>query len=212
MNSMHGPRVSQSEDHPKRQTILHYAREAFVAEGYAGAKMEPIARDAGVSTATLYSLFKGKAGLFEAVVDDATEQFARQISGVRAADGDARRQLTSFATAYAEFMGDPFVRSIFRLIMAERPWFQAIAARFFDRGRSTFGATLITILEQMIDKKELAPIEHPSWAAGHLMGMVEHPLFFVPMVAGEHVRLRRTAAEVASDAVETFLARYGPQG
>lgn len=171
--------------------------------------MEPIARDAGVSTATLYSLFRGKAGLFEAVLDDATEQFARQISGVRAVDGDARHQLTSFATAYAEFMADPFVRSIFRLIMAERPWFQAIAARFFDRGRSTFGATLMTIVEQMIANGDLRPINKPSWAAGHLLGMVEHPVFFVPMVAGDHVRIRRTAAEIAEDAVDTFLARYG---
>lgn len=206
---MQGPDSGSHDDHPKRQTILRYARAAFVAEGYAGTKMEPIARDAGVSTATLYSLFKGKAGLFEAVVDDATEQFARQISGVRAADGDARHQLTSFATAYAEFMADPFVRSIFRLIMAERPWFQAIAARFFDRGRSTFGATLMTILDQMIANGDLRPIDKPSWAAGHLMGMVEHPVFFVPMVAGDHVRVQRTAAEIADDAVETFLARYG---
>ena len=41
------------------------------------------------------------------------------------------------------------------------------------------------------------------------MGMIEHPLFFVPLVTGDEVRVRRTNAEVADEAVETFLARYG---
>jgi hypothetical protein len=42
-------------------------------------------------------------------------------------------------TAYAGFMGDPFVRSMFRLVMAERPRFRDVAMKFFDRGRSEFG-------------------------------------------------------------------------
>jgi AcrR family transcriptional regulator len=210
MNSMHGPGVGSSIPlDPKRQAILRYARKAFVSEGYAATKIEPIAREAGVSTATLYALFDGKAELFSAVIDDAAEDFGRQMALVRAVDGDARRQLTSFALAYADFMGDPFVRAVFRLVMAERPRFQAVALRFFEKGRAEFGATLIGILIALSKAGALAPIERPSWAAGTLMGMVEHPVFFVPLVTGDEIRVRRTNAEVVEDAVETFLARYG---
>lgn len=194
---------------PKRQAIVRYARARFVSEGYAATRMEPIAREAGVSTATLYTLFTGKAALFTAVIDDAAEEFARQMAGVRAIEGDARSTLTSFAEAYAAFMGDPFVRSIFRLVMAERPRFQAVALRFFEKGRDEFGATLIGLIVRLSKAGELRPIEHPSWAAGHLMGMIEHPVFFVPLVTGDEVRVRRTNAEVVAEAVETFLARYG---
>ena len=81
----------------KRQLILRHARQHFVSEGYAATRMEPIAREAGVSTATLYTLFSGKAALFSAVIDDAAEDFARQRAGVRAIEGDARSALTSFA-------------------------------------------------------------------------------------------------------------------
>lgn len=207
---MHGPGVGSSIPlDPKRQAILRYARKAFVSEGYAATKIEPIAREAGVSTATLYALFDGKAELFSAVIDDAAEDFGRQMALVRAVDGDARRQLTSFALAYADFMGDPFVRAVFRLVMAERPRFQAVALRFFEKGRAEFGATLIGILMALSKAGALAPIERPSWAAGNLMGMVEHPVFFVPLVTGDEIRVRRTNAEVVEDAVETFLARYG---
>ncbi|MDP1913545.1 TetR/AcrR family transcriptional regulator [Brevundimonas sp.] len=193
----------------KRQAIVRHARMAFVSEGYAATRIEPIAREAGVSTATLYALFAGKAELFSAVIDDAADDFARQIARAGVIEGDAREQLTSFAEAYAAFMSDPFVRAIFRLVMAERPRFQAVALRFFEKGREAFGATLIGILVGLSKSGALRPIDRPSWAAGQLMGMVEHPVFFVPLVTGDEIKVRRSNAEVVEDAVGTFLARYG---
>lgn len=207
---MHGPGVGIPVlFDPKRQAILKAARRTFVTEGYAATKIEPIAREAGVSTATLYALFDGKAGLFAAVIDDAADDFASQMDGIRTIEGDARQQLVSFAEAYAGFMSDPFVRAVFRLVMAERPRFQSVARRFFDRGQAAFGATLIGILKAQAASGALRPIDRPSWAAGHLMGMVEHPVFFVPLVTGDEIKVRRTNAEIVEDAVDTFLARYG---
>ena len=207
---MHGPASPALLHDAKRRTILACARQAFIAEGYAGARIEPIAREAGVSTATLYALFKGKRDLFAAVIDDAAGTFAAEMAKVRAADGDARQQLTGFCLTYAGFMGDPFVRAIFRLVMAERQRFRGTAMRFFEKGRAEFGATLIGILADQSSKGALKPIDRPSWAAGNLMGMIEHPVFFVPMVTGDEIQVRRSNAEVVEDAVETFMARYGP--
>lgn len=207
---MQGPGVGSSIPvDPKRHAIIRHARKAFVSEGYAATRIEPIAREAGVSTATLYALFEGKAQLFSAVIDDAAADFSRQMAGVRAIDGDARQQLIGFARAYADFMSDPFVRAVFRLVMAERPRFRAVALRFFEKGRAEFGATLIGILVALTESGALAPIDRPSWAAGHLMGMVEHPVFFVPLVTGDEIKVRRSNTEIVEDAVETFLARYG---
>lgn len=194
---------------PKRRLIVRHARQHFVRVGYAATKMEPIAREAGVSTATLYALFGGKAALFTAVIDDAAEDFSRQMACVRAVEGDARATLTSFAEAYAAFMGDNFVRSVFRLVMAERPRFEAVALSFFEKGRSEFGGTLIGLLVRLSEAGALKPIAQPSWAAGQLMGMIEHPVFLVPLVTGDEVRMRRSNAEVVADVIETFLARYG---
>lgn len=199
-------------DHPKRGAILRLARSAFIEEGFAGAKVEPIARDAGVSTATLYGLFKGKSELFDAVIADASEDFSRQFSRIRSAEGDARTQLTAFAKGYAGFMADPFVRSVFRLVMAERPRFRSVAVRFFEKGRSDIGGTLIATVKRLSANGELKTIEHPSHAAGHLMGMIEHPVFFVPLVTGDEVTVTRSVDEVAEGAVVAFLACYGRQG
>ena len=207
---MHGSvKLPATPSDPKRRLIVRHARQHFVKEGYAATKIEPIAREAGVSTATLYTLFGGKAALFAAVIDDAAEDFARQMASVRAIEGDARTTLTSFAAAYADFMGDNFVRSVFGLVMAERPRFEAVALRFFEKGRTEFGGTLIGLLVRLCEAGALQPIAQPSWAAGQLMGMIEHPVFLVPLVTGDEVRMRRSNAEVVAEAIETFLARYG---
>lgn len=194
---------------PRRSAILRQARRHFVTRGYAATRIEPIAREAAVSTATLYTYFESKDDLFAAVITSASEAFAAEMAKVtHGAEGPARGQITQFALAYAGFMGDPFVRSVFRLVMAERPRFKDVAQGFFERGRSDFGAPLIGCLNRLCAAGELK-IDKPSWAAGQLMGMVEHPVFFVPLVTGDDVHVARSPEQIASDAVDTFMARYG---
>lgn len=192
---------------PRRDAIVRHARRHFITEGYAGTRMEPIAREAGVSTATLYTYFESKRVLFSAVIAEAAEDFAEKMKGVQETSGPARQRLAGFAETYADFMGDTFVRSVFRLVMAERPRFEQVAMSFFERGRTNFGAVLIAALKEMASAGELR-FDKASWAAGQLMGMIEHPIFFVPMVTGDEVRACRSNAQIAEDAVETFLARY----
>ena len=194
-------------DDPRRAAIMRQARLHFINEGYAGTRMEPIARESGVSTATLYAFFDSKAVLFEAVINNASEEFARHMGAVPIVSGTPRERLTAFIGAYAEFMSDTFVRSVFRLVLAERPRFEAIAMQFFERGRNDFGAVLIGMLTEMTANGQMK-VDKPSWASGQLMGMVEHPVFFVPLVTGDDVIAERTPRAIAEDAVETFLARY----
>lgn len=205
---MHSPlSPSQVTLDNRRPAIVACARKVFVREGYAGTRMEPIARDAGVSTATVYALFDGKADLFAAVIKDAAGEFTRQMGLVSTAEAAAPERLLEFATAYAQFMADPFIRAVFRLVMAERPRFRAVALEFFEKGRSDFGGQLIGILRALDSRGELK-VDHPSWAAGQLLGMIEHPVFFMPLVTGDEVMPVRNITCIAADAVETFLARY----
>lgn len=195
-------------DDRRRRAILRQARAAFMSLGFTATRMEPLAREANVSTATLYSYFASKSVLFEAVILDVVDEFAVRMERLGTASGPARQQLTEFMTAYAEFMSDPFVRSVFRLIMAERSRVRDVAVTFFERGRSGFGSALMQVLSELHAAGELV-VHKPSWAAGQLMGMVEHPVFFMPMATGEEVKPTRPNAQIVSDCVDTFMARYG---
>jgi AcrR family transcriptional regulator len=208
MNSENNPPTASAAEDPRRAAILRSARRPFMSSGYAATRMEPVAREAGISTATLYAYFPSKEDLFAAVILDAADDFERQMRNVGAGAGPARPRLTEFMMAYAGFMGDPFVRSVFRLVMAERPRFRDVAMRFFDRGRSDFGRPLMMALMELQATGELK-IDKPSWAAGQLMGMIEHPVFFMPLVTGDEVQATRSIEQIVTDAVETFMARYG---
>ena len=192
----------------RRNTIIREARRLFMSHGYAATRIEPIARAACVSTATLYAYFPSKADWFVAVIEDAAEDLARQMDGVRLMDGPARGLLTDFAVTYARFMCDPSVRSMFRLVMAERPRFREVSLVFLDKGRIAIGRPLILALATLAERGEIR-CDKPSWAAGQLMGMVEHPALLMPLVTGDEVQAERSSDQIAEDAVETFLARYG---
>lgn len=173
--------------------------------------MEQVARDAGVSTATLYAHFPGKADLFRVVVEDNIADIAGQVRQTADGTGDAGTRLRAFGNAYAAFYCEPTARATFRMVIAERRRFPDLADHFQDRGRSELGGTLIQIITGLAASGEIA-IDKPSWAAGQLQGMIEHATLILGMMAGDEVRPRRALDDLVADAVETFLARYEVRG
>ena len=77
------PRARTGE---KYEAIVEASRAHFLADGFAGTRMEPIARSAKVSTATVYAYFPGKEDLFEAMVaatiDDLKPRFSPGVAEV----------------------------------------------------------------------------------------------------------------------------------
>ncbi|WP_106397018.1 TetR/AcrR family transcriptional regulator [Actinocorallia populi] len=60
----------------KRRAILDGALEVFARDGYTRASIDVIAREAAVSTRTIYNHFQDKAALFQAVISESTDQVA----------------------------------------------------------------------------------------------------------------------------------------
>lgn len=65
----------------KRQEIRSAARAVFFREGFDKASVARIAREAGVTTNTLYWYFPGKEALFAAVVEELTALFFAGLKG-----------------------------------------------------------------------------------------------------------------------------------
>ncbi|WP_154796146.1 helix-turn-helix domain-containing protein [Occultella kanbiaonis] len=63
------PRSRRDQQQQTRDALVVAARGAFAEQGYHGANLETIARDAGFSKGAVYSNFDGKADLFLAVID-----------------------------------------------------------------------------------------------------------------------------------------------
>jgi AcrR family transcriptional regulator len=170
--------------------------------------MEQVARKAGVSTATLYAYFPSKAELFRIVVEVTIADIAERVRRSADIQGDARVRLLAFSIAYAEFYCDPAARALFRMVVAERRRFPALADTFHDRGRVELGGTLMAVLGDLARAGQL-DLHKPSWAAGQLQGMIEHATLILGLVGGDEAMPARPPQVIATEAVETFLARYG---
>lgn len=202
------PPPGESRSERKRKHILASARSIFTREGFAHAGMEQVARDAGVSTATLYAHFPGKADLFRVVIEDNIADIANRVRHTATLDGDARARLTAFGLAYAEFYCEPTSRATFRMVTAERRRFPELADHFRERGQTELAGALITVLEDLAATGQIV-LDKPSWAAGQLQGMIEHATLIFGLIAGDDVVPTRPLEVLVADAVETFLARYG---
>lgn len=192
----------------KREEILVAARAHFLREGYADAGMEAVARAAGVSTATLYAYFPSKAELFRIIATEMIEGVAAPVCAAGRVRGDARSRLVAFAVAYATFLSRPDTRSLLQIITTERRRFPDVADQLLRVARQDLGGTAIAILKDL-RKAGALRLEKPSWAAGQLMGMLDHGALALGLAAGDETAARRPIRVIAEDAVDTFLARYG---
>lgn len=203
--------MGESRSERKRELVLRAARVIFARDGFSQAGMESVARSAGVSTATLYAHFPGKADLFRIVVEAALADIADRVRQSAEAQGDARARLRTFGMAYAELYCAADSRALFRMVIAERRRFPGLADHFRDHARMALGGTLLAVVGDLARIGEIA-IDKPSWAAGQLQGMIEHATLVLGLVAGDHVMPVRPLETIVHEAVETFLARYAVRG
>src|SRR5690242_21197191 len=87
-----------------RQQILHAALRRFAHSGYSAASVQQIVSEAKVSKPALYYYFRDKAGLFQALVDEAHDERLRLMQAAVARGKDFKGQLTEILTASFDFL------------------------------------------------------------------------------------------------------------
>jgi TetR/AcrR family transcriptional regulator len=80
------------------------AREEFARRGYAGARVEQIARRAGVNKQLLFYYFHSKRGLFQAVLTQATGELENALSNLALPAGGPLERLRLTLQAQFEFL------------------------------------------------------------------------------------------------------------
>lgn len=119
----------------KRTQVMEAATRLFMAQGYGATSMDAIAREAGVSKATLYAYFDGKDALFAAIVGDACERNAdRRPCRPAGEEADLAATLADVGETYLSFLFRDEVVAIQRVVMAEGPRFPELGRAFYDSG------------------------------------------------------------------------------
>ena len=100
------------------QQILKAALEVFGEHGLAGARLEDIAKRAGVSKGTIYLYFPNKEALFRDMVRSTVVEAIVAGEGIPS-DGSARDQLLTFMEQYWGFVRTPAFSVIYRVVVSE---------------------------------------------------------------------------------------------
>ena len=100
------------------QQILRAALEVFGEHGLAGARLEDIAKRAGVSKGTIYLYFPNKEALFREMVRSTVVEAIVAGEGIPNS-GSVRDQLTTFMAQYWDFVRTPAFSVIYRVVVSE---------------------------------------------------------------------------------------------
>jgi TetR/AcrR family transcriptional regulator, mexJK operon transcriptional repressor len=194
----------------KRERVVVAASKLFLDDGYGATGMDAIAKEAGVSKATVYSYYGDKSSLFADVMVRMCEEVGghRQVEGlVGASLEDGLRAISLF---WLNRMLETLERQILQRVVAESGEFPELGQKFWDTGPGRIEALLSRYLEDA-KRRGLLDVDDPAGATSSLMGQLAG-LYLLPMLAG--VRKRPSEAEIlrgVDDVIAGFMASRRPK-
>ncbi|MEP3245569.1 MAG: TetR/AcrR family transcriptional regulator [Sneathiella sp.] len=190
----------------KKNTLLESAIKLFLAKGYDLTTLEDVARDAGVSSATLYKHFPTKADLFGGIMQRiwSHEETVRALS---IEEDDPYKGLIYIGTNYADLLSSDQIVALFRVIIAEMPRFPELGLELYERGKKPYLDGLETYLKQEVKRGRLE-ISDVVLAARQLLGMINDLVFWPRLLVAEAGLSKTENKRVVEEAVRTFLKRY----
>ena len=201
---MSSPRWQRrAEDRPRE--ICAAALEVFAEKGFAAARLEEIAKRAGVSKGTLYLYFKDKEQLFRAVVRDTVGPNVENLRSDLIQTGLPFAELVRlFFAQFVEVTNRVPVGAVAKMVISESRNFPELAKVWHDEVVSKALGTITALIEMAQAKGEVRPGDSRLHAFTLLGPMLMGILYRETLepVGGEPLDL----AALASQHAETVLA------
>jgi len=170
------------EDRPDE--ILTAATTVFGEQGFARARLEDVAKRAGVSKGTLYLYFESKEVLFRemvrrnvvAVVAEAEEKYANHT-------GSAREALSDLVQSWWTVLGTKESACIHRLVGSELSNFPELGRFYFDEVIARTRRLIESLVARGVASGELRPVANDYAVRGLpslIIHAINHQRFFAP--------------------------------
>ena len=158
----------RAEDRPRE--ICAAALAVFAEKGFAAAKLDEIAKRAGVSKGTLYLYFKDKEQLFRAVVRDNVSPNIDQVrEAMLNADLPFAQIVPMFLAKLSSVASTMPLGAVVKMVIGESGNFPELAKVWHDQVVSKALAVLVALIEKAQAKGEVRPGD-PRFHAFTLMG------------------------------------------
>src|ERR1700679_2422559 len=116
----------------RRRAFLEAGAAVFLEKGYANATLDDIIVQSGGSRQTLYSLFGGKQGLFEALINERAGKIFAPFIAEHVLDRTPDEVLADVGVRYLETILAPDLLGLHRLVIAEGMFMKELAERFWE--------------------------------------------------------------------------------
>jgi AcrR family transcriptional regulator len=163
------------------EKIFNAARIVFQKKGFAGARMQEIANEAGINKAMLHYCFKNKELLFKAIFMNAFSQLAPQINEIFNSQDAIFDKIRKFTHSYISFvMLNPYLPQFIIQEMNNNPEFVMSFLKNENRPNPTL---LITQIEKEIASGIIKPI-NPKHLLMNMISMTVFPFAAQMMIKG----------------------------
>ena len=192
----------------KFDQVLDGARKIFLRDGFERASVDDIAREAGVSKATIYAYFPDKQLLFLEVAR--CECHAQTEAAEASVEGDVpvRVALTIAAERIVQFLMSEFGQRMFRIVVGEGERFPGLGREFYDYGPGLIHARLVHHFGCYVDQGVLK-IEDLDLAADQFAQLCKAGVQEKLLFGMEQTLRPDDVHRSVHGAVDMFMARYG---
>lgn len=197
---------------PKARAILDAAAELFLAQGFAAVSMDAVARQAGVSKATLYAHFPGKDALFAAMVAERCDRMAVEAAALAGHGDGPDAALRRLCRTVLAFLVAPSTLAIHRIVQAEAGRVPGLAEAFFAAGPAAGRDRLAGWIAEEQRSGRLRADADPVEAAGHLGALLRGDLWLRAGLGVPPAPDEDAVEEAAAAAAAVFLRAYGLPG
>lgn len=157
--------------------ILDAALEEFTARGFDAARMEDIAKRAGLSKAAIYLYFPSKVAVLEALIEARVGPLARGVQSLSASGmSDPLMALRMMATMAAHRLSEPALFAVPRLVIGISGRFPEIAKYYREHVVEIARGALESVIEAAMARGQIRRIDKDAVVRAFI-----GPLFFEAM-------------------------------
>jgi AcrR family transcriptional regulator len=140
----------------RREAILKAALEEFSARGFEAARLDDVARRAGIAKGTIYLYFSDKETLFQELVRSEISPIVGTLEHVSHVEAPIRMIAEQFVELFVREIIETRRKDIIRLIISEGPRFPKLAEFYYREVISRALGAVRAVLRRAVERGELA--------------------------------------------------------
>jgi AcrR family transcriptional regulator len=188
----------------RRHAFLNAANAAFLLKGYANTTLGDIIARSGGSRQTLYALFGGKQGLFEAIVSRLNAELFRPLHAEGHLERGPEDVLVEIGVHFLQMVLTPEALGLFRLVIAEGPTMPELSERFWVLGPARTISAFETYFAEQTHRGVLN-LADPNLAARQFQGILLGNLHMQCLLGVREIPSPEEIEAFVKSAVKRFL-------